>query len=377
MILREDAPVRWMAMIVAGLCAGAAAAQPVMPPTPQSAPARGETPPVDYADPTNWMCRPGVDDGTCSANLDAVAIDAAGARTPAPYVAATNAPIDCFFVYPTTSLDPTLLSDLTPDAEEKRTVHGQAARLGAVCRLFAPIYHSLTMTALRWGMAGHRDELDRETPYRDVLAAWRSYLARDNRGRGVVLVGHSQGAILLKRLIAEEIDGKPAQKRLVAAYLAGNTELSATSFRRVKPCRSAGDTGCVIAWSTYQDGATGRRLFGGAPAGQAPLCINPSAIGGRGLLKPYLSRPRTAPASDPPYIAPLNQLSAECVADDQGTVLRVRIEPGAAAEAVGAALARANDNAPGWGLHPLDISLVQGNMIDLIARQSAAWRGRR
>jgi len=29
--------------------------------------------------------------------------------------------------------------------------------------------------------------------------------------------------------------------------------------------------------------------------------------------------------------------------------------------------------APVWGEHPLDISLVQGNMIDLIANQTAAW----
>ena len=31
---------------------------------------------------------------------------------------------------------------------------------------------------------------------------------------------------------------------------------------------------------------------------------------------------------------------------------------------------------PTWGLHPLDISLVQGNMISLIERQTKAWQTR-
>src|SRR5205807_1830581 len=103
--------------------------------------------------PGNWICRPGVDDGTCSANLDAMAIDAAGQRALAPYQPAKDPPIDCFYVYPTASTDPTLYSDLVPDTEEKRSVHGQAARLGAQCRVFVPAYHQLTITALRYSMA--------------------------------------------------------------------------------------------------------------------------------------------------------------------------------------------------------------------------------
>ena len=47
---------------------------------------------------------------------------------------------------------------------------------------------------------------------RDVEAAWDDYLARDNKGRGVVLIGHSQGSGILKQLIAREIEGQPAQR---------------------------------------------------------------------------------------------------------------------------------------------------------------------
>lgn len=359
-------------MAAALLTVGAAAQAPA------GMPARGDLAPVDYAQASAWLCRPGVDDGTCSANLDAIAFDGKGARSAAPYVAAKDPPIDCFYVYPTVSNDPTMYSDMAAGAEERRTVHGQAARLGAACRVYAPIYHQYTITALHW-QTGHpaAGQIDFDPAYVDVVAAWRSYLARDNRGRGVVIVGHSQGAILLKRLLAEEIDGKPAQKRLVGAYLAGNLDLTDRSFRAIPPCASTGQTGCVVAWSSYQDGDAGRRVFGAAGPGTRAICVNPASPGGgRGFLKAYLPKPAISPVGDPPYVEVVGQLSAECVSDAGGSVLRIRVEPGPFAGLLSAALTRSSSAAAGWGLHPLDISLAQGNMLDLIAAQSAAWTRR-
>jgi hypothetical protein len=365
--------IRWVSLMLALAMAAPAMAQA---PVAAARPAMGDVTPADYGKPANWICRPGVDDGSCSANLDAIAIDTAARRTPAPFVAAADPKVDCFYLYPTTSTDQTLYSDLVPDAEEKRAVHGQASRLREKCRLFAPVYHSFTMAALRWSMAGGADVLSSfDVPYRDVVAAWRAYLANDNKGRGVVLIGQSQGAILLKRLIAEEIDGKPAQKRLVAAYLAGNADLSAKSFKHIPPCSAPSQTGCVVAWSSYMDGYEGPRIFGGPPKGEPSLCVNPAAVaGGRGIAKAYLNRPVYAPPGDPPFIELVGQLSVECVSDAAGAVLRVRIEPGPVSGLLSAGLARLSALPPPWGMHPLDISLVQGSMLDLIGMQAAAWK---
>ncbi len=66
----------------------------------------------------------------------------------------------------------------------------------------------------------------------------------------------------------------------------------------------------------------------------------------------------------------LGQLSAACVTDAQGTVLRVTIEPGRFARLLQLAL---RSEHPGWGLHVMDVSLTQGNILDVIAAQSAAW----
>ncbi len=57
--------------------------------------------------------------------------------------------IDCFHVYPTTSLDPTMLSNLILGKDEELlTAYMQAARFRTQCRVFAPLYRQNTVTAL-------------------------------------------------------------------------------------------------------------------------------------------------------------------------------------------------------------------------------------
>ena len=363
--------------------AGAAPAQQVATPAADMAKPDATPPaPADYRQASSWLCRPGTDDGTCSADLDAVTVDQDGTRTPRPFRPAADPKIDCFYIYPTASQDRTMFSDMVPDAAEKRAVHAQAARLREKCRLFVPIYHQFTIAALHY-VTSHPDPKARtdayfDVPYRDVAAAWAEYLAHDNKGRGVVIVGHSQGAILAKRLIAEQIDDRPARKLLVGAYLAGNLDLAADSFRTVAPCKAVAETGCFVAWSSYRDEDRNARFFGGAAKGHAPVCVNPAAPGGgRGMLDAFLSRPGLAPASDPPYVEVKGQLSAECVTDAAGAVLRIRIEPSRYQGLLTAAFDRLASDRVSWGLHPLDISLVQGNMLAMIGAQTETWLARK
>ncbi len=107
-------------------------------------------------------------------------------------------------------------------------------------------------------LAGKTPDTNREMAYADVKAAWERYLANDNAGRGVVLIGHDQGAGVLIRLIANEIDGKPVEDRIVSAILPGaNLSMVAGqgvggSFKTMKLCASSEDLGCAIAWSSFR-----------------------------------------------------------------------------------------------------------------------------
>src|SRR5262249_37087940 len=155
------------------------------------------------------------------------------------------------YVYPTASLDPTPNADMTPGPEEAAVAAQQFVRFGAACRLYAPLYRQVTLPALRQLLRGGPMQTGREVAYAGVKAAWTHYLANDNAGRGVVLVGHDQGAGILIRLIANEIDGKPAQEKLVSAILlGGNVEIPrgkdvGGSFKHVPLCASGEATGCV------------------------------------------------------------------------------------------------------------------------------------
>ena len=72
-----------------------------------------------------------------------------------------------------------------------------------------------------------------------MLAAWRDYLAHDNHGRGVVLIGHSQGAYVLKHLVKTVIDRSPAERRLlVSAILLGGQVLEANGPARLGRLRA-------------------------------------------------------------------------------------------------------------------------------------------
>lgn len=341
-------------------------------------------PAPDYAQPASWACRPGAET-VCTTGLDAMRVDAQGNRTPVAFQPAADPKIDCFYVYPTTSREQTPYADMRPTEEVVRTVKGQAGRLTSVCRMFAPLYRQMTLAGLGQQMASGKP-LDWEIPYKDVVAAWRHYLAKDNKGRGVVLVGHSQGTILLQRLIAEEIDGKPVQKRLVSAFLAGDPGLGIPSagglvggtFKHVPICTAASQTGCVYPWGSYQVADQSRHIFGadkgpGIAADEKAACGNPAAPGGgSGTLIAYFPKPAAAADKDPPWVETVGQLSAACAADAGGQVLRVSILPGAYQNALGAALER-SQSTPGWGLHRIDVHLVQGNMLEVIAAESAAW----
>jgi hypothetical protein len=335
---------------------------------------------VDYAQPSSWLCRPGRQDVCSAPETSTVVSPGDGARTRKTYTPDPDAPIDCFYVYPTVSQEPTANADLTPGPGEARAAAEQFARFGAVCRAFAPIYRQTTVAAMHGDVRG----ADPDLAYGDVLAAWKSYLARDNGGRGVVLVGHSQGANHLIRLIAEEVDGKPAQRLLVSAILiGGNVEVASGSdaggsFRRVPLCRKADQTGCVIAYSSFlaDHPPAANAWFGKAEhPGMSVACVNPAALLDQTSLDSELfATPAVKAVLGTPLVENPGLISAACTAAGDRTYLAVTVKPtGVGAATLGHALADLDKAAPQWGLHPIDVSLTLGDLVEIVGRQGKAW----
>ena len=375
----------------APLFAQTAGAQPAQPSTDAK---------VDYSDGASWLCRPGRHDA-CDVDLNTTVVAADGQLTPERWSADPNAPIDCFYVYPTVSTDPTPNSDMNADPAELNVVRTQFARFASKCRPYAPMYRQVTLAGLRrslvtggtppWGASPH---------YTDVRDAWQYYLQHDNNGRGVVLIGHSQGSFILLELMRNEIDGKPIQSRIVSAILLGTTievpkgkDVGGT-FKNMPLCHTATETGCVMVYASFRSTVPppANTLFGKVDeSGMTAACTNPAALaGGSGALHAYLSttgnlivgtaspKPWTATAStiDTPYVSVPGLLTAECASNENATYLKVTVNGNPSdprVDDISGDLMAGTQVQANWGLHLIDMNLGIGNFLDIVGQETKAY----
>ncbi|NDJ10447.1 MAG: DUF3089 domain-containing protein [Acidobacteriia bacterium] len=343
----------------------------------------------DYRDTKNWLCRPGGHDA-CEVDLTATVVAADGSLTRETWAADPGAPIDCFYVYPTVSTDTTTNSDMTADPAERNVIRHQFARFASKCRPFAPLYRQVTLAGLSQLMAGKGSAAPLGTglAYDDVAAAFRDYLEHDNRGRGFVLIGHSQGSFVLAELIKREIEGKPVAARMISAILSGTT-ITPQTFSRIPVCKAPSQVGCVIAFASFRSTVTppANTLFG-----KNGICTNPAALdGGSGELKAYLSatgstitrqmspKPWVSGAEkviDTPWVAVPGLLSARCASNDHSNYLEVTVQGNPddpRTEDITGDISSNGQVLAQWGLHLLDMNLAMGNLVEIVGRQTTAY----
>lgn len=380
-----------LTLAAAGLtaCSSSDSAEPATTSTSTSsstvAPYTSET----YSNSANWLCRPDLSDDACDIDLDATLLKADGSTTVEKFTPAKDPAADCFYVYPTISADKGANSDLVAGSEEKTVVANQFARFGSVCRLFAPVYRQVPLAGIGFSSGGTTTTVPgakppREVAYGDVLDAWKQYLANDNKGRPVVLVGHSQGAGHLARLIKEQIDTNDAVRtQLVSAMLIGGgvpKPGTPGAFTNVPPCEKQSSTakvptGCVVSYASFlaseppPDGS----FFGQTREGGRIICTNPATLdAAAGPLDSYfpgggaLGTKGAEVAT--PFVRYEGLYDGKCVSDARDWLsVTNTAQPGDARPTdVGGRIS------PVWGLHLIDINLAMGNLVDLAGQQIKA-----
>lgn len=359
--------------------------------------------PNDYSDGKTWLCRPGRHDA-CDVDLTATVIAANGALTREGWTADPNASIDCFYVYPTVSTDPTPNSDMNADPAELNVVRTQFARFASKCRPYAPMYRQITLAGLRRNLVtGGTPPWGANPHYADVRDAWNYYLQHDNKGRGVVLVGHSQGSFILIELLRNEIDGKPIQSQIVSAILLGTTVAVPKgkgvggTFKNLPLCHSVTQTGCVMVYASFRSTVPppANTLFGKVTEPEmVAACTNPAALGGgSGPLHAYLSttgnlivgnvtpRPWTTngPTIDTPSVSVPGLLAAECATNENATYLKVTVNgvpSDARVDDISGDLMAGTQVQANWGLHLIDVNLGIGNFLDIVGQETRAYLAR-
>ena len=353
-----------------------------------SAPAQPRPTVPDYSRPSNWLCLSGRAD-LCSTPLPTTALNPNGYGSVGSSRPAKDPRVDCFYVYPTVSADRGMNSDLVADNSERNAAQAQFARFASVCRPFAPVYRQMTLASVAAAAVGTNVTAAGQVAYSDVEAAWRAYLARYNQGRPFVLIGHSQGSLMLQELIKREIEGKPIARRMKLAILPGYNiyvpqgRTVGGTFARTPICTRPGQTGCVLTWVSFRENnpPPAGAIFGYAPqAGMTVACTNPARPGST-LWHPLdsywdsrfaQSVPggpiRWSGEGSPPtrFLRTEGLVSGRCINSGQRGYLSIRVNADPRdkrTDRVYGEVGLLGLFIPGWGMHLADIAEAQGDLV--------------
>lgn len=353
------------------------------------------------ADPTVWLCKPGDTPNSCAGSLDG-RLETPGGPSPGPllgYRVAQDPKVDCFYVYPTQSEQTTPNADFSKDPELLRPTINQVAQFSRTCRVYAPVYRQYTQWAL-----SHPEVITpevRDLAYNDVKNAWDNYLSRYNKGRGVIVIGHSQGTSHMARLMAAEVDGNPkVRSRIIGAYLIGGNvyvpkgKLVGGQFKHMPACTSGTETGCIVAYSSFREEPVADSMFGRAgvgywinpnpapdPATEEIMCVNPASFNGdAGKLRVMVNIGAFLTPSPNQIGTPWSEYdgfyTADCKNENGASWLEVDPVTGTSSPTLTGLLEQAassNGSDPHGNLHVADVNLGLDNLVTLAGTQSEAW----
>lgn len=195
----------------------------------------------DYTDSNNWAVLPG--------QYPNELISIIGKSEPKE--------VDVFFIYPTLLTDrkdPAWNADLSRDELRKdvlsKSIKFQASSWGKAGNIYAPFYRQSHYKT-------YVPPYDIDGPpswqiaYSDIKNAFEYYLKHYNKGKGIIIAGHSQGSIMAKELLKDYFDGKDIQELLVAAYLPG-VRVKVGELGTIKAMTKPDQIGGFVSWNSYK-----------------------------------------------------------------------------------------------------------------------------
>lgn len=326
-----------------------------------------------YEDTALWYSRPGIGASDPARWQPAFAADA----PPPPPVEGDEGkpPFAVFFVHPTSYLSRSQWNAPVADPEASRIariyLRGMASAFNGASEIWAPRYRQATMGAFLTEAPQGQQAID--AAYADVREAYRYFLSSVDPETPIILAGHSQGALHLLRLVAEEVKGTPAADRLVAAYVVGwpVSETHDLPAMGVPACATAAQTGCVLSWSSYAEPAdpsavltayAASRGLDGKQRGKSPiLCTNP-LTGTFGGSAPASANLGTLKPEDSMENGELVRGAVPARCDARGLLL------------IGSPPEMGSYVLPGNNYHVYDIPLFWENTRSDAIRRAAAWR---
>jgi hypothetical protein len=323
-----------------------------------------------YADPAMWYARPGM-----------------GAADPTRFMPTGAKPASgegghyaVFFVHPTSYIRPAFgddapwnaaLDDKEAGARARLFLRGMASPFGAADEIWAPKYRQAVFGAFLTNKPEAQRALD--LAYRDVAQAFDFFVATVGKDEPIVLAGHSQGALMVLRLLREKVAGTPLEKRVAMVYPIGwpisvEHDLPALGL---PACATPEQAGCIATWSSFAEPADPSQLLerfeatpglDGQPRGAgAIVCTNPLTGTLNGTATAERNLGTLKPASD---FSGGNIITGAVPA---------RCDPETGLLLIGDPPDLGPGVLPGNNYHVYDIPLFWTNLRADVARRLAAW----
>jgi hypothetical protein len=317
-----------------------------------------------YADPHNWISRPGMGRSNPAQWLPDDFTETAPPSTTA-----------VFFVHPTSFFEASAwnapLDHAASRARAELFVRGMASPFNRSVNLWVPRYRQAAIGAFLAEGPEAAGALD--IAYGDVANAFEFFLTTIGPDTPIVLAGHSQGALHLRRLLKERIAGTGLADRIAAAYVVGWPLSIANDLPEMglPACATPAQPGCIMSWSSYAEPADPSQILeayeasiglnGQHNAGAEILCSNPltGGIGGSAPAEANLGTLVPNETFTNGRLVP-DAVPARC--DPPGILL------------IGSPPELGNAVLPGNNYHVYDIPLFWANLRADVAARTAAWR---
>ncbi len=165
-----------------------------------------------------------------------------------------NKPVDIFYIYPTAYYSPTNWNqalDFKPTLQRtlKYSVRKQLYIFKDLGNVYAPIYRQANLYAFIDNKGNGEKAIN--LAYNDIKNAFDYYIKNINKHKPFILVGHSQGSLIILRLL-EEYQYTKILNRMIVAYAVGwpLTKNYLEKNPKLKVCKDSCQTGCIISWNT-------------------------------------------------------------------------------------------------------------------------------
>ena len=195
---------------------------------------------TDYSKPEHWLAVPAV-------------VDKA---------------VDVFYLYPTSwqkvkQSDPNICDIDNPLMLKysKFAFQRQATAFETIANIYAPYYRQDDAVYTTSLPQAEQAKIVGSIPKTDAFAAFDYYIKNYNNGRPFILVGHSQGSIVMKLILSEYMKDNPGvYARMIAAYIIGApiTPEYLAENPHLKFAEGPDDTGVIISYNTEAQTVEGK-----------------------------------------------------------------------------------------------------------------------